>query len=112
MQARVVERLQISLNGATGTSRGPVKVEFAGLAKSTWNLKKNRSVASARPSMKLGAPAGGRSLLSKSDGSRLDTLEGCWKQTAVAGSPASIFARSYAHAIAPANFGAKMLKVA
>src|SRR6516165_212862 len=103
MQARTFARLQISLKGATGIRPGPVNVEFAGLAKSTWNRKMNKSVASAMPSMKLGAPAGGAVVPSRSDGSRLDTLDGCWKQTAVAALPASMFARSYAHAMAPAN---------
>src|SRR6516225_3230089 len=110
MQARVLSE-HASVNGATGISVGPVKVELAGLLKSTWNRKKFRSDASATPTIKLGDPTGGDVFPSRSDGSRLETLGGSWKQMIVAAFPASIFARSSAQAIAPLKCGLKILAV-
>ncbi len=103
MQARLMARLQISLNVATGITLGPLKVEFPGMAKSTWNWKRSRSLESAISTKKLGDPVGGSVLPSRSDGKRLATLGGFWKQILVAELPASMAARSKAHACAPAK---------
>src|SRR5258708_12330420 len=106
MQARSVAFAHSSLKGATPIKVVPEKLELVGLAKSTWNRKRFRWVESARSTKKLGSPSGGGVLLSTSEGNRLPTLLGCWKQMDVAEFPVSIFVRSYAPAIAPANLGA------
>src|SRR5713101_2868278 len=101
MHARVIARAQISVNGATGMRTGPVNVELAGFAKSTWNWKMFRSLESAISTKKLGWPAGGSTLPSRSEGNRLATLGGFWKHILPAELPASMAARSKAHACAP-----------
>src|SRR5258708_27112573 len=68
---------------ATGMTVGPVKVELAGVAKSTWNLKRFR-LLDPKNTRKFGSPAGGAVVPSRSAGSRPPTLLPCWKQTCVA----------------------------
>lgn len=82
---------------------------MAGVPKSTWNLQRLRELL-PKLRKKSGDPPGGSSVLplaevppSKSEGSRLPTLELCWKQTVVAVKPASIALRSKAQASAPTN---------
>src|SRR5258708_17014242 len=87
-------------NAATGMLVGPVKVELAGVAKSTWNFHKLSEFVPKFRYMS-GAPAGGALDPSRSDGSRLPKLELSWKQTWVAAAPARIAALSSAHARAP-----------
>src|SRR5260370_40127731 len=87
MQARSVALAHNSLKGATPIRVGPEKLELEGLAKSTWNRKRFRWVESARSTKKLGSPGGGGALLSRSEGNRLPTLLGSWKQIAVAAMP-------------------------
>src|SRR5713101_9127643 len=94
-------RAQISVKGATGIRTGPVNVDLAGFAKSTWNWKMLRSLESPISTKKLGDPAGGNVLPSRSEGNRLATLGGFWKQIMAAELPASMAARSKAHACAP-----------
>src|ERR1041385_3170558 len=95
---------QASLNAFTASVAGPVNVELAGVAKSTWNLKL-ASVLAAAPSesTKLGSPAGGRVALSRSEASRLATVVGALKETRVVACPASIWARLSAATLAPRN---------
>src|SRR5260221_14603968 len=45
-------------NAATGMTVGPVKVELAGVAKSTWNLKRIR-LLDPKNTREFGPPAGG-----------------------------------------------------
>ena len=52
-------------------------------------------------SAKFGEPVGGRVLPSRSEGNRLETEEGCWKQIIVAFAPVSMAFRSIAQASAP-----------
>src|SRR5438445_13659065 len=80
MHARVMARAQISVKGATGIRTGPVNVELAGCAKSTWNWKMLRSLESAISTKKLGWPVGGSVLPSRSEGNKLAMLGGFWKQ--------------------------------
>src|SRR5438046_7877967 len=89
-------------NAATGMFIGPVKVEFPGLWKSTWNLQK---FSELRPKFKrkFGLPAGGEMVPSRSDGRRPPKDELSWKHTWVAAPPASIALRSYAQALLPAK---------
>src|SRR3954464_12216501 len=79
---------------AIGSEVGPVKVALGGEKELTLNLKRLSEVVVWRVTKKLGEPAGGGVLPSRSDGRRLATVFGCWKQIWVAGPPASIAARS------------------
>src|SRR3954469_11769281 len=100
-----------SVKPAIGITVGPVNVLRVGVAKSTWNLNRLSELVVAMPMKKFGDPAGGAVAPSRSEGRRLATLEGCWKQTWVAGAPASMAVRLYAHASAPTNELVKMLKL-
>src|SRR5216684_8894189 len=92
--------LQASVKAATGILIGPVNVELAVFAKSTWN-RKTFSELLPKLTKKLGDPAGGAVTPSRSEGSRLATLDACWKQTIVAAAPLSIAVRLNAQALAP-----------
>ena len=92
---------QASLKELTGIEVGPVKVEFDGVAKSTWNLKRPSALVLESSIKKFGSPEGGGELPSRSEGRRLATLELFWKQMAVPALPASILVRSKAQACAP-----------
>src|ERR1035441_1831158 len=63
--------LQSGVKAATGIRVGPVKVEFAGVVKSTWNLNRSRLALPEGSSTitKLGVPAAGGVAPSKSEGS-------------------------------------------
>src|SRR5260370_9575136 len=111
MQARSVAFAHRAVKGATPIKVGPEKLELVGVAKSTWNWKRFRWVESARSTRKLGSPGGGGVLLSRSEGNRLPTLLGSWKQMDVAEFPASIFVRPYPQPSTPAKLAEKMLKV-
>src|SRR5258708_28813412 len=97
MQARPP---QAAVNGATGMLVGPVSVLFAGVVQSTWNF---HSLSEFEPklSMKLGEPAGGAIVPSRSDGSTPPKLELSWKHCCVAAVPLSIALRSKAQSLAP-----------
>src|SRR5258708_38252015 len=56
-------------NAATGMTVGPVKVELAGVAKSTWNLKRFR-LLDPKNTRKFGSPAGGAGVPSRAAGGR------------------------------------------
>src|SRR5258708_383989 len=93
---------QAALKAATGILVGPLKVEFAGVAKSTWNFQRSREVELlSKARKKLGDPAGGAVDPSRSEGSRPPKELLSWKQTCVAGIPARIAALSKAHARPP-----------
>ena len=85
--------LHNGVNAVTGIAVGPVKVELAGVAKFTWNLKRLRLFV-PKNTRKFGDPAGGAVVPSRSAGSRPPTDEPCWKQTWVAGCPLSMALRS------------------
>src|SRR5260370_2784905 len=89
-----------AVNAATGMVVGPVKVELAGVVKSTWNFHR-LSTFEPKFREKYCSPAAGAIVPSRSYGNRLPTLELCWKQTWVAAAPARIAALSNAHARAP-----------
>src|SRR5260370_30817530 len=91
-----------AVNAATGMLVGPVKVELAGVAKSTWNFHKLSEFVPKFRYMS-GAPAGGALDPSRSDGNRLPTLELSWKQTCVSTAPVSILLQTNAHARAQPN---------
>src|ERR1035437_9026064 len=103
---------QAALNAATGMFVGPVKVVLAEVAKSTWNFQR-LSEFDPKFMKKSGELAGGAVVPSRSDGSRLANEVLSWTHCCVAvGSPARIFVRSRAHALAPANeFPLNMLKL-
>src|SRR5436309_7242726 len=84
--------LHNGVNAATGTTVGPVNVEFAGVAKSTWNLKRLRLLV-PKNTMKLGEPAGGAVLPSRSEGNKPPIELPCWKHIWVAGWPLSMAVR-------------------
>src|SRR5947209_13532975 len=87
------------LNGATSTPGDWVKVELAGVRKSTWKFQVSmRGVALLlfKPAYGLGAAAGGSARPSRSAGSSVRTIVPMLDDTAVAGTPASIAARSSA----------------
>ena len=93
---------QAALNEATGILVGPVKVVFAELAKSTWNFHRLREFA-PKFMKKLGEPAGGNVLPSKSEGSKPPKLVPSWKHCCVAAAPFNIAVRSNAHTLLPAK---------
>jgi len=111
MHARLLDLVQISLNGATEISVGPLNVELEGFSKSTRNRKRFKLPESAMPRNKLGSSTGGGFFRPDQTAGRLEMLHGSWKHTAVAAFPKSIWVRSKAHAIAPMNLfpPAKML---
>src|SRR5438128_9884972 len=92
--------LQAGVKAATARFVGPASVEFAEVAKSTWNFQRFSELV-PKLRKKLGDPAGGGVAPSRSEGKRLSMLEFNWKHCAVAASPASICARSNAHTPAP-----------
>src|SRR5258708_4060407 len=75
--------LHSGVKAATGMLVGPVKVEFAGVEKSTWNLNIRREL-DPKKITKLGEPMGGAVAPSMSEGSKPPTDEPCWKHTCVA----------------------------
>jgi hypothetical protein len=94
---------QASVYGATLMAVGPVKVELEGVVKSTWNLNRFSVVDVPSSKKKLGEPAGGAVVPSKSAGSKLASLVPLWKHCMVAAVPASIAARFRAQACGPIN---------
>jgi hypothetical protein len=91
---------------AAGVSVPPtVNVEFAGVPKSTWNRQSGHVEAWPDIRNGAGAPAGGCVEPSRSAGSiasfALEKTEGSRVVTKVAGSPASIAARSNANGCGP-----------
>src|SRR5205814_473583 len=92
--------LHSGVKAATVSVVGPVKLEFAGVAKSTWNLKR-RSELVAKSRKTAGSPAVGWIVPSISEGSRLSMALLCWKQIMVAALPASMALRLAAQASAP-----------
>ncbi len=82
---------------------GPVRVELEGVAKSTWNLNSFSVVEVPSSKKKLGEPAGGAVLPSRSAGSKLASLVPFWKHCIVAALPASIAVRFMAQACGPMN---------
>src|SRR5713226_9781240 len=94
--------LQAVVNAATPMVVGPVKVELAGVAKSTWNFH-SRSEFEPKFRKKLGEPAGGAVDPSRSDGNSPPKDELNWKQTCVAAAPLRIAAPSNAQAFEPAK---------
>src|SRR5262249_27540072 len=93
--------LQAWVKAATGMLVGPEEVELAGVAKSTWDGKKCGALA-PRLSWKLGAPAGGAVVPSRSAGRMLATVVPSWKQTwAALAAPLIIAARSQAQVLTP-----------
>ena len=74
---------QAALKAATAIFVGPVKVVLAELAKSTWNFHKLSELA-PKFMKKLGEPAGGSVLPSRSEGSRPPKLVLSWKHCCVA----------------------------
>jgi hypothetical protein len=60
---------QASLKAATLKEVGPIKVEFAGVVKLTWNFHRFRRFV-PKLSKKFGEPAGGTVAPSRSDGSK------------------------------------------
>src|SRR5215813_12029403 len=94
--------LHNGVKAATLSVVGPVNVELAGVAKSTWNLNR-RSELVAKSRKNAGSPAVGCMVPSMSEGSRLSIAVLCWKQIMVAAVPASIAERLAAQASAPRN---------
>jgi hypothetical protein len=94
--------LQSGVKLATAKVVGPVKVELAGVMKSTWNFHKLSEFV-PKFMKNAGSPLVGRMVPSMSDGNRLATLLLCWKQSMVAVFPASIALRFAAQASAPKN---------
>ena len=85
--------MHAAVNAATGMFVGPVRVEFAGVLKSTWNFHRfNEFVSKFRK--KFGDPAGGSVDPSRSDGNRPPKDEVKWKHTCVAADPARMAAPS------------------
>ena len=87
---------------------GPVNVELAGVAQSTWNFQ-DASVVVVLPSAMtvLAAPAGGAAPLSKSAPSSPPKLVEVVKHCCVAVVPASMAARSMAQSSAPRKLSAE-----
>src|SRR6476661_8060247 len=100
---------QGEVNGATpALDVGPVKVEFCGLVKLTWNFQRNSALEPGSTLMtKLGEPAGGCVAPSKSEGSQLAYVEFTEVKlkctSAGADAPASIALRSNAATSGPMN---------
>src|SRR5262245_52539250 len=92
--------LQALVNAVTGMLVGPVNVELAGVAQSTWNFQRLSELAPML-TRKLGEPFGGGVEPSRSEGKRLSKVELSCTHCAVAGAPVSIAARSNAHTRAP-----------
>src|SRR5258708_14266744 len=84
----------------TGITVGPVNVELAGVVKSTWNLNRFRLLL-PKNIRKLGEPAGGAVVPSRSEGSSPPTELPSWKHTCVAAAPLSMAVRLYAQASEP-----------
>lgn len=87
-----VPPLHTGVNAVTGIAVGPVNVEADGVVKFTWNLNRFRLFV-PKNRRKLGDPAGGGVLPSRSEGRRPPTEVPCWKQTCVAGCPFSMAVR-------------------
>ena len=91
-------------NAAVAIAGAAVNVEFAGVAKSTWNFQKASWFALApSATIQFGSPAGGSRAPSRSAGKRPPKEVLVVKHCCVAGCPASILARSYAHTREPRN---------
>src|SRR6266481_1917298 len=102
--------LQASLKAATEVVIGPVRVLFAGAAKSTW---KRHTFRILDPKLtKYGSvPAGGAVVPSISLGKMLPKLLESWKHCCVAAAPALMAAPSRAQIRGPWKVLVKMLKV-
>src|SRR5438105_11323884 len=103
-----VPPLHARVNAGTVTEL-ETSVEFAEFAKSTWNFQRLSALV-PKFAKTFGAPDGGAAVEpdapvapSRSDGSRLATQVFRLKHWPVAAPPASIAARSNAHAAAPLN---------
>src|SRR5690349_4703190 len=92
--------LQAGENAATGIVVGPVSVEFAWFAQSTWNFH-SWSAFVVKLSRYSGEPTGGGVEPSRSAGSMLPKDALSWKHFCVAACPASILARSKAQTCGP-----------
>src|SRR5205085_4205746 len=95
-----------AVNGAVpATEVGPVKVEFLGFAKSTWNFQRFNVLEAGSIFMrKFGEPIGGAVAPSRSEGRRLANAFDRWKHTnAGAATPFTMPMRSHAHVSAPVN---------
>ena len=101
------------VKAGTGIRVGPVKVEFAGVLKSTWNANMDKlALPSGSSSMKkFGVPEAGGIGPSRSEGNNEDWFEFCWKHCIVAALPRSILVRSAAQALAPTNSDPARLKL-
>src|SRR3954447_18829246 len=106
MQERVPE--QSTLKAAVLSVVGPVSVELAELAQSTWNFHICRALL-PRAMKKLGVPAVGGVAPSRSEGKRVPKLVLRLKRWKEAGWPASILARSNTMALGPWNSWVKRL---
>src|SRR5260370_9330250 len=94
--------LHAAVKAATGIFVGPVKVEFPGIAKSTWNFQRlSEFVPKFRK--KFGEPGGGAIDPSRSDGNSPPKDELNWKQTCVAADPLRIAPPSNAQTFDPAK---------
>jgi hypothetical protein len=82
---------------------GPTKVEFLGVAKSTWNLHRfNVLDPGSTFKRKFGVPGGGAAAPSRSEGKRLaNELERLKHTNAGAATPFTMPTRSHAHVSAP-----------
>src|SRR5260370_36398468 len=80
---------------------GPVRVELEGVAKSTWNLNSFSVVEVPSSKKKLGEPAGGAVLPSRSAGSKLASLGPFWKHCIMAALATRIAVRVLVHAFRP-----------
>src|SRR5437762_10197506 len=92
--------LQAGVKAAVAIVVGPLRLEFAGVAQSTWN-DQSSSAFVAKLITSLGAPAGGALEPSRSDGSSDPWLEPTSKHCCVADCPCNMLARSYAQTSAP-----------
>src|SRR6266568_8558926 len=86
-----VPPLQAGVNAATGMLVGPLKVDWAGVAKSTWNFQRFKEFV-PKFRKKFGDAVGGKVGPSRSEGSTPPNEEDNWKQTCVAAAPASMAA--------------------
>src|SRR5258708_8409156 len=85
---------------ATGMTVGPVKVELAGVAKSTWNLKRFR-LLDPKNTRKFGSPAGGAVVPSRSAGRTAPPPLPPLEHTPGPAPPPPPFFASYTHAAGP-----------
>src|SRR4029077_16381278 len=105
--AGCVMQSSVSGHGATngavpGMEMGPTRVEFRGVAKSTWNFQRVKALDPGSIFIrKFGEPGGGRAP-SKSEGRRLEyALERLKHTNCGAATPLNMPTRSHAHVSAP-----------